>query len=554
MKKYTLNLAFFFITIYVHAQSIEPDRAVVDITQFSSGELMGIHQSVNGIRSAQQEDAAVFIRHDIDVPLSDLTSFLAFSIVWEAQNWDIGHNQLWVRFKGADASSEWQILNVDIHADKSGNKLISELTFADEKVKKLDIKIVFGKGSEALVQNLKLHFYNPGNVNKKANTASTTAADTRAVCTCPQPDFQTRAEWCPTGDCPENPNPSTTTVTHLIVHHSAGVNSSSDWAAVVRSIWDYHVNVNGWSDIGYNYLVDPNGVLYEGRGDNILGAHFCGTNAGTMGVCMMGDFTNITPTNSARTMLKNLLVWKICDIDADPEGSAFHASSNLTLNNISGHQDGCATACPGASFYPQLPAIRAEVSQQINNDCALENLAAPTNLTAEVLSATSVKLQWQDNSTNENNFIIQRSVSNNSNFVLVGNVSENVTTYTDNNLQANTAYFYQVRAENAANVSDFSNQVGIATVITATKNIGNLSMEVYPNPMADWLFIDVSDNDKKEITIQIFEMGTSKRIRSYTAFANGTTIKQDVSDLPKGLYFLQVSNGLQEGFMKLVKQ
>src|SRR6266849_2371364 len=91
------------------------------------------------------------------------------------------------------------------------------------------------------------------------------------------PPIVTREQWgCTPQTCPAKDPPLYTTVTHLIVHHTDNLNTAADWAAVVRAIWVLHVQGNGWNDIGYNYLVDPNGLLYEGRagGDGVLGAHF----------------------------------------------------------------------------------------------------------------------------------------------------------------------------------------------------------------------------------------------------------------------------------------
>ena len=108
------------------------------------------------------------------------------------------------------------------------------------------------------------------------------AAPAPAIAT---PQFVPRAQWgCTPQTCPAKDPPVYTTVTHLIVHHTAGANEATDWPAVIRSIWVLHVEGNGWNDIGYNYLIDPNGVLYEGRagGDGVLGAHFSGMNSGTM--------------------------------------------------------------------------------------------------------------------------------------------------------------------------------------------------------------------------------------------------------------------------------
>ncbi|MBK8668457.1 MAG: N-acetylmuramoyl-L-alanine amidase [Saprospiraceae bacterium] len=75
---------------------------------------------------------------------------------------------------------------------------------------------------------------------------------------------------------------------------------------MVASIFDFHVNTNGWQDIGYNWLIDPNGVLYEGRGggENVRGAHMCGYNNNTLGVCVMGNFVSLIPSDTAIISLK----------------------------------------------------------------------------------------------------------------------------------------------------------------------------------------------------------------------------------------------------------
>lgn len=188
---------------------------------------------------------------------------------------------------------------------------------------------------------------------------------------CPRPVVKTRTAWCPSGNCFPDPTPVLTVPTHFIVHHSAGVNSSTDWAAVVRGIWDYHVNVNGWDDIGYNWLIDPNGVIYEGRADSLQGAHFCGNNSQTTGICMLGNFQATKPSGESKRSLVELLAWK-CGVEAlDPLGIGFHVPSGLNLYVVSGHRDGCSTSCPGDQFYPLLPIIREAMDMYIEDDCYL---------------------------------------------------------------------------------------------------------------------------------------------------------------------------------------
>lgn len=187
-----------------------------------------------------------------------------------------------------------------------------------------------------------------------------------------KPQVISRVDW----GCPDGENfrgtPQYTTVTHLIVHHTGDSFPSKDYAAWVRAIWAYHVFSNGWADIGYNYVVDPDGNIYEGRagGDNVLGAHFSCQNGGTMGVSLLGTFTSSIPTDAALKSLYALLAWRAGALGIDPVGQTFHQGTNQMMYNISGHRDGnpspfaCSTTeCPGNLFYPMLPSVRSETAK-----------------------------------------------------------------------------------------------------------------------------------------------------------------------------------------------
>ncbi len=259
------------------------------------------------------------------------------------------------------------MLETDPHGKTDSHREVSTLLFLEKEYNSLEIKTLT-PSKNCLPQQVQLHFYNPG-ISQKTSPADSGTND-RSLCQCSQPAHLDREDWCPTGDCDPNPDPSPTNVTHFIIHHTATSNTASDWAAVVRAIWDFHVNNNGWSDIGYNWLIDPNGVLYQGRGDNEIGAHFCGTNTNTMGTAVIGDFTNAEPTDLAKNTLVELLSWKACDEDIDPLGTAWHPPSGQTLHNLVGHRDGCSTSCPGDLFYPQVPDIRQSVVDFIENECS----------------------------------------------------------------------------------------------------------------------------------------------------------------------------------------
>lgn len=352
MKFYTYAL-FFTYSFLILGQNIAVAQSLPQ----------GITQSI--ILSKQVDD--FYQSSSLKIPLDHVEPFLAYVLSWK-NNSKVQYPPLQIRFsEDRQKWQNWLVIKEGEHTNKDLEATIGELMFTNKKNRYFQIQLQQAHPLE----NLQIRFYNPGKTLVSNQPVPNESANTNAVCPCSLPPVRIRDKWCPTGTCPPNSSPTETSVSHLIIHHSAGTNISNDWAAVVRSIWDYHVNSNGWADIGYNYLVDPNGILYEGRGDNTLGAHFCGTNTGTLGTCVLGDFTNINPTEEAKTSLIRLLAWKTCDRDMNPLDSLFHPSSNLLLPRIAGHRDGCATQCPGNSFYPLLSEIRQSVADYIENDCEL---------------------------------------------------------------------------------------------------------------------------------------------------------------------------------------
>lgn len=168
-------------------------------------------------------------------------------------------------------------------------------------------------------------------------------------------------------------NRSFTTVENIIVHHSAGLNTVTNYRQAVRGVYILHTEVNGWSDIGYNYLVAPDGSIFAGRDplngdqDRVIGAHFCGSNSGTMGICLLGNYEEVDPTDTLIGSLEKLLSWKINKEDQlSALGINSHPLNNM-LNQIAGHRDGCSTLCPGENVYQKLQQIRIEVDEIVAN-------------------------------------------------------------------------------------------------------------------------------------------------------------------------------------------
>ncbi|MFZ9044255.1 MAG: N-acetylmuramoyl-L-alanine amidase [Cyclobacteriaceae bacterium] len=247
------------------------------------------------------------------------------------------------------ADSNFYLLDLDPDAD--GFTYFFSLP-GPEEVKKLQINVSDSSANVYLIYSGSAPSY-----KEKGNI--------RADNPCEEaPNLILQAQWRAGLDVP-NYNRSFHEVEHIIIHHSAGSNSATDYTQVVRDIYLYHTQVNGWSDIGYNYLISPDGTLYAGRDPGngeqsfIRGAHFCGANTGTMGVCLLGNFETVAPSEESLAKLNELLTYEAIRSNFDPLGEEQHRVG--LLGRIAGHQDGCATLCPGDNFYARLSQIRTEV-------------------------------------------------------------------------------------------------------------------------------------------------------------------------------------------------
>jgi flagellar hook assembly protein FlgD len=162
-----------------------------------------------------------------------------------------------------------------------------------------------------------------------------------------------------------------------VVHHSAGSNSytKAQSAAVVRGIQLYHVRGNGWDDVGYNFLVDRYGQVFEGRfggvDRNVVGAHAQGFNTGSVGVALLGNYDSLALSAEARSALVRLLAWRLDVAHVDPlEALSMPSGGNprfptgvpVLLRPISGHRDVGFTSCPGSIVYGQLNLLARAVS------------------------------------------------------------------------------------------------------------------------------------------------------------------------------------------------
>ncbi|GGW85307.1 hypothetical protein GCM10010297_02550 [Streptomyces malachitofuscus] len=209
----------------------------------------------------------------------------------------------------------------------------------------------------------------PTTEQPSGSTSSTSPAAPAA------PAIVSRADWGADESLVADPPSYLDKVDAVFVHHTAGTNAydCADSPAIIRGILTYHVETNGWNDIGYNFFVDKCGTVFEGRAGGadkpVRGAHTYGFNGYSAGVSLLGDYENGgTPTAAAKRAIADLSAWKLGLHDVDPEAKVtltaagdtgvYDTGEQATLNTVSGHRDGYATLCPGAALYSALPEIR----------------------------------------------------------------------------------------------------------------------------------------------------------------------------------------------------
>ncbi|MFN2390051.1 MAG: N-acetylmuramoyl-L-alanine amidase [Actinomycetota bacterium] len=228
------------------------------------------------------------------------------------------------------------------------------------------------------------------------------------------PDIVTRAEWGAdesikrtSGSCRRRFYP----VQQLFVHHTAGSNFETKPKATMRAIYYFHTVTRGWCDVGYNFVIGPDGTIFEGRwarsygpwethtsesrsGNAVAGAHVAGYNSGSVGVSMMGNFSNVELPPPARRSLAELLAWEADRHGLKPTGTHTYrnpeSGQTRRLPYIAGHRDAGSTDCPGGILYAQLPDVRRD---------AAAVMGAGKSSTGLTLSASELKPSYGETVT-----------------------------------------------------------------------------------------------------------------------------------------------------------
>mgnify|MGYP000737020289 CR=1 FL=1 len=138
----------------------------------------------------------------------------------------------------------------------------------------------------------------------------------------------------------------------ITIHHTATSNTYTDAKAVIRNIQNYHQENRGWCDIGYHFLIDKDGLIYEGRPVWAIGAHVKNHNTGNIGISVIGNYEEVDINEKQLKALVDLVSWLVYEY-------------KVPLGNIKGHRDYSNTLCPGKFLYARLPEIRRRVGARV---------------------------------------------------------------------------------------------------------------------------------------------------------------------------------------------
>jgi hypothetical protein len=197
----------------------------------------------------------------------------------------------------------------------------------------------------------------------------------------PQPDIVRRGAWGANEKWRDGAPTFNRTIQQVHVHHTVNSNAyaAAEVPALLRSIYRYHTKSLGWSDLGYNFLVDRFGTIWQGRAGGsrlaVRGAHTLGFNSTSTGVAVIGNFEEARPGPEVLRSLVHLSAWKLDMFGRKPgrrvgvysHGSdKFRAGEKVRLPVIDGHRDTNDTACPGKHLYARLPDVRRRTQARVD--------------------------------------------------------------------------------------------------------------------------------------------------------------------------------------------
>lgn len=305
-------------------------------------------------------------------PTMDVDAFRVMGVTWKGDRDDLA---VFVRTKSADGWGEWEAIHADDshgpdQESREGSRarggtvplIVDESTAVQVRVDDLP------GGPSTAPEDLRLDLIDPKKVpaDEDAGAAPASSLLPSVSAAAARPTILSRAQWG-ADESMRRDTPSYGTIRAGFVHHTVNSNgyTRSEVPALIRGIYRFHVKDRGWDDIGYNFIIDKYGRIWEGRAGGVtrpvIGAHTQGYNSSSFAASSLGDHTRTGPTTANLLAYKRLYAWKLGLHHVNPTVSTrlSNGSSTKWFKTISGHRDAGGTTCPGGAMYTKLPEIRS---------------------------------------------------------------------------------------------------------------------------------------------------------------------------------------------------
>ncbi len=326
------------------------------------------HDTPGATRPAAEEPEQVPVATTEPTPTDP---FRLVGVTWSDERLD-GHDvTAWVRTRVDGEWSQWYVLpSNDGHGPDPGSPEDAEVRGGTDPLLvepsdgvQVRVDSVGGRAPDGL----RVDLVEPG--TSPADAVVGTATPDAAVAAAARPTILSRADWG-ADESLRDPGVDYGQIKAGFVHHTVNSNTyaAGDVPAIIRAIYAFHVNSRGYRDIGYNFLLDRFGRIWEGRYGGVdkpvLGAHTYGHNDDAFAGSVIGTYTDYEPSAALLDAYGRLFAWKFSLHGVDP-----YSRPNLdgvVVNAISGHRDTYPTACPGDRLYARLPAIRSATASYLS--------------------------------------------------------------------------------------------------------------------------------------------------------------------------------------------
>ncbi len=329
----------------------------------------------------------------------------SFPVDYVAVTWTGAHGKATVRFRHGTAWTAWRSMAED-GVEEEG-KFATSLVPADD-ADAYQVRIPAGvRGARSVAINTTDGEPVAGTAGAAATTVDTTSVGvvTRAGWGADESlrfDRWGNEKWSQSFWAPQK----------FTVHHTAGLNDDPNPAATVRAIYRFHTIDRGWGDIGYQFLVDARGTVYEGRqtdtstatptsfdatGKVVQGAHVADHNSGNIGISLLGTYADRRPSAAAQRSLERLLATLSRRTGISPTGWSWYdnGAKRYYGPNILGHRHLGQTTCPGGVTFALLPTIRERVAQRLAGTLVADSTMVRPHSIVVTTGIGRARIKWR---------------------------------------------------------------------------------------------------------------------------------------------------------------